>query len=96
MKNSELLDYVLSDEFKDLRDTPHFVSERRRVIDCQIQNAHTEESDIGAQLLEIQAQLDHLRAITTSPIEQVQHIILMIEERVSQLEKIAARMVSNY
>ena len=88
MSNRTPLDYVYSDEFLSLRDTPQFVAERRRLIDAQIDSQRFRGTAAVQQLVELQKELDGMRLINNTPLAQIEHIVSLVEERVSLVERL--------
>ena len=88
MSNRTPLDYVFSDEFLSLRDTPQFVAERRRLIDVQIDSQRFRGTAAVQQLVELQKELDGMRLINNTPLAQIEHILSLVEERVSLVERL--------
>lgn len=88
MSHSTPLNYALSDEFASLRDMPQFVLERRRLIDAQIDSQRSRGVEAVQQLVELQKELDSMRLINNTPLAQIEHIVSLIEERVSLIERL--------
>lgn len=81
----------LTEELLASRDTQDFVSLRRRIIAQVIDEKRFTAADLVGQLIELQHQLDQFRAVNVTPLKQMQHIVLLMEELVLQYENVARK-----
>ena len=82
------LERVFTDQFIALCNTPKFVQERRRFIDEQIESRRFRGDGAVQQLIDLQNGLDSARLINGTPRAQIEHIVALIAERVSLIERL--------
>ena len=64
------------------------MAERRRLIDVQIDSQRFRGTAAVQQLVELQKELDGMRLINNTPLAQIEHIVSLVEERVSLVERL--------